>query len=174
MLSRETVLIAAVLVAGLVLVALVVDGDDGWEPPEPEIESVEVIRSGCHDNVRAMGASSTDGTWIRTVNGTSPHTELSAEIRLSSSDRAEETAYRVHAETHNTSEPTPEYDCDADEGAVVYEIEYDAPSDETADALRVERYLNDRLIGCGGVGVHTGCERLHRDVPTHWSNESAE
>lgn len=175
MLSRKTVLIAAIFFASFVFVALVVGEDDDWEPPEPEIESVELIRSGCHDDVRAIGASSTDGMWIRTINGTSPHTDVSAQIRLVSAERADVTAYRVDVETHNTSAPAPDHDCDGDGGAIVYRVEYDAPSDEAADGLRVERFLNGELVGCGGStsDPELGCARLHEDVPTSWSNESA-
>lgn len=62
---------------------------DGWEEPEPSVESVEVAGSGCHEDVRGMSMSSTDGTWIGTVNGTFPHTQISAEIRLVSPGRAD-------------------------------------------------------------------------------------
>jgi len=171
--TKKTVLIVAVLLAAGVAV-LVVAGEDDWDAPEPEIESVEVTSAGCHDDVRGMSMSSTNGTWISTVNGTSPHTVVSAEIRLVSPERAEITTYRIDSETHNTSAPAPDHDCSADEGAIVYEIEYDAPYDGTGTGLRVERYLDGELKGCGGStsGPDLGCARLHEDVPTHWSNET--
>ena len=142
---------------------------DVWEKPQPSIESVEVTRSGCHDDVPGMSMSSSDGTWISTVNDTSPHTEISAEIRLVSPDRADVTMYRLDVETHKMS--APEYNCS---GAVRYEVQYDAPSPDDTTGLRVERYLNGELKGCGGSasGPDIGCDRLHEDVPTHWSNES--
>ncbi|MDZ7688801.1 MAG: hypothetical protein U5J64_08805 [Halobacteriales archaeon] len=121
-----------------------------------------------------MASSSTDGTWTGTVNGTSPRAVVSAEIRLVSPERADVTTYRVNAETHNTSAPAPEHDCSADDGVVVYEIEYDAPGDENADGRRIERYLDGELKGCGGStsGPDIGCVRLHEEVTTHWSNRS--
>ena len=91
MTSKNVLLLAAVALAGFALGAVLVTGvpiGDDWEPPEPSVESVDIVRSGCHDNVRGMGVSSTNGTWIGTVNGTSPHTEVSAEIRLVSPERA--------------------------------------------------------------------------------------
>ncbi|MFW5984388.1 MAG: hypothetical protein ACOCRA_04270 [Halobacteria archaeon] len=180
--SKEIVL-AVLLVAfisgyvffGAVLptVASLVFGDD-WEEPEPSIESVEVTRAGCHDDVRGKGMSSSDGTWIGTVNGTSPHTVVSAEIRHVSPDRADVTTYRLDVETHNTSVPAPDYDCDADEGAVRYEISYDAPSPDGATGHRIERYLNGELKGCGGStsDPDIGCVPLHEEAETHWSNVS--
>ena len=149
---------------------------DGWEEPEPTIETVKVDGSGCHDDIRGMSMTSSDGTWMGTVNATSPHTELSAQIRLVSPDRADVTAYRVDVETHNTSAPAPGYNCTADEGAVRYRLEYNAPYPDGTTGLRVTRYVDGELWGCGGStsGPDLGCARMHADVPTHWSNRTTE
>jgi hypothetical protein len=180
---RKKVTAAAALVA--VFSALVLFGPVGadvqslvfgeWEEPEPSIESVEIVRAGCHDDVRGVAFSSSDGAWIGTVNGTSPHTELSAEIRLTSPDRADITTYRIEAETHNTTAPASGYGCDADAGAVRYRVEYDAPSPDGTKGSRVARYLDAEIVGCGGStsGPEIGCARLMRDeAATYWSNTS--
>jgi hypothetical protein len=149
---------------------------DGWEEPEPSVDSIEVLDAGCHDDIRGMSMTSSDGTWIGTVNATSPHTEVSAQIRLVSPDRADVTAYRVDVEAHNTSAPAPRYNCTADEGAVRYRLEYSAPYPDGATGLRVTRYVNGELWGCGGStsGPELGCARMHADVPAHWSNRTTE
>jgi hypothetical protein len=177
--TKKAVLATAVALGAFAVGAALVAGvplSDGWEPPEPEIESVEVVSAGCHEDVRGMSMTSTDGTWMGTVNGTSPHTEISAEIRLTSPDRADVTTYRIDAETHNTSAPASGYDCDADEGAVRYRLRYDAPSPDETTGRRVTRYLNGELWGCGGStsGPDLGCARIHQDVPTQWSNGSGQ
>lgn len=174
MVSRNKIAVAVFGLAALVVIVFFSATGGDWKPPEPEIESIEVVRSGCHDDVRKVASSSTDGTWTGTVNGTSPHTVVSAEIRHVSPERADVTTYRLDVETHNTSAPAPEHDCSAGEGAIVYEVEYDAPSDENAEGRRVERYRDGELKGCGGSmsGPDIGCARLHEDVTTHWSNAS--
>jgi len=174
MVSRNETAVAVFGLAALVVIVLFAATGGDWEPPEPEIESVDVVESGCHDDVRKTASTSTGGAWTGTVNGTSPHTELSAEIRLTSSESADVVTYRVDIETHNTSVPAPEYDRSADEGAVVYKVEYETPYDDTAEGLRVERYRDGELKGCGGTtsDPELGCARLYEDVTTHWSNGS--
>lgn len=176
MVSHNKIAVAAFGLAALVVIVFFSATGGDWDPPEPEIESVDVVESGCHEDIRARSASSPTDGWVGTVNETSPHTEVSAEIRLTSPDRADVITYRVDVETHNTSVPAPEYDCSEQEGAILYEVEYDAPYDETAEGLRVERYRDGELKGCGGStsGPELGCPRLYEDATTHWSNESGQ
>lgn len=162
-------LLVGALVAGVAVGALLVGGVPALEesPPDPEIESVEVLDSGCHDDVRARGMSSSDGIWVSTINNTSKHTEVSAQIRRTSPPDATVAAYRVHLETHNTTVESGE--CP---GRIVYRVEYDAPYPDAADAMRWERYVDGEFHTCGSStsGPETGCVALHEDRPTHYSN----
>ena len=162
-------LLVGALAAGVAIGALVVGGfpASGESPPDPEIESVEVLDAGCHDEVRPWGMSSSDGIWVSTINNTSKHTEVSAQIRRSSPPDATVAAYRVNLETHNTT-----VESDECPGRIVYRVEYDAPYPDAADAMRTERYVDGEFHTCGSSssGPETGCLALHEDRPTHYSN----
>lgn len=116
-------LLVGALAVGVAIGALLVGGLPGLEEsaPDPEIESVEVLDAGCHDDVRPWGMSSSDGIWVSTINNTSKHTEVSAQIRRTSPPDATVAAYRVQLETHNTTAESGE--CP---GRIVYRVEYDA------------------------------------------------
>lgn len=162
-------LLVGALAVGVAFGALLAGGVPALEesPPDPEIESVEVIDAGCHEDVRPWAMSSSDGVWVSTVNNTSTHTEVSAQIRRTSPPDATVAAYRVHLETHNsTIEPG---ECP---GRIVYRVEYDAPYPDAADAMRTERYVDGEFHTCGGSsgGPETGCVALYEDRPTHYSN----
>jgi hypothetical protein len=167
--TNPRLLLAGALTVGVVLGALFVGGLPSFDgpPPDPQIESVEILSAGCHDDVRPQSASSTDGWWIETVNNTSKHTEVSAQIRRVSPPGAMVTDYRVHAETHNTTIESGE--CP---GRIVYRIEYDAPHLDAAEAMRMEGYLNGELQSCGSSssGPDAGCTALYEHRPTHYSN----
>ena len=162
-------LLVGTLAAGLAIGALVVGGVPALEesPPDPEIESVEVLDAGCHDDVRPWAMSSSDGSWVSTINTTSKHTEVSAQIRRTSPPDATVAAYRVDLETHNTTVEPGEFP-----GRIVYRVEYDAPYPDAADAMRTERYVGGEFHTCGGStsGPETGCSALYEDRPTHYSN----
>ena len=162
-------LLVSALVAGVAIGALVVGGVPALEesPSDPKIESVEVLDAGCHDDVRPWGMSSSDGTWVSTINNTSKHTEVSAQIRRTSPPDATVAAYRVDLETHNKTVESSE--CP---GRIVYRVEYDTPYPDAADAMRTERYVDGEFHTCGSSssGPDTGCVALHEDRPTHYSN----
>lgn len=162
-------LLVGALAVGVAVGALLVGGLPGLEEsaPAPEIESVEVLDAGCHDDVRPWGMSSSDGIWVSTINNTSKHTEVSAQIRRTSPSGATVAAYRVNLATHNTTAESGE--CP---GRIVYRVEYDAPYPDAADAMRTERYVDGEFHTCGGStsGPETGCVALHEDRPTHYSN----
>lgn len=162
-------LLVGALAAGVAIGALLVGGVPASEepPPDPEIKTVEVLDAGCHDDVRPWAMSSSDGIWVSTINNTSKHTEVSAQIRRTSSPDATVAAYRVQLETHNTTVEPGE--CP---GRIVYSVEYDAPYPDAADAMRTERYVDGEFHTCGGStsGPETGCVALHEDRPTHYSN----
>ena len=162
-------LLVGAFAMGVAIGALFVGGVPASEesPPDPEIESVEVLDAGCHDDVRPRGMSSSDGVWVSTINNTSKHTEVSAQIRRTSPPGATVAAYRVHLETHNTTVESGE--CP---GRIVYRVEYDAPYPDAADAMRTERYVDGEFHTCGSStsGPETGCVALHEDRPTHYSN----
>ncbi|MFC3958885.1 hypothetical protein [Halovivax cerinus] len=165
----RALLVALVAVlATLVVVGAVPLGDSG-DPPEPRIESVSVVDAGCHDEVRGRSVSSSGGLWVGTINETSVDTVVSAEIHRASRPEATVAAYRVQLETHNTSVGT-----ESCPGRIVYRVEYDAPSPDAADAVRVERYIDGRFQACGWTssGPDTGCLQLYEDRPVHWSNGS--
>lgn len=157
------------LVAGVAIGALLVGGLPAFEesPPDPEIESVEVLDAGCHDDVQPWGMSSSDGVSVSTINNTSKHTEVSAQIRRTSPPDATVAAYRVDLETHNTT--VEDGECP---GRIVYRVEYDTPYPDAADAMRTERYVDGEFHTCGSStsGPETGCVALHEDRPTHYSN----
>ena len=159
----------AALATGVALGSLMVGGIPAIEaePPVPEIESVTILDAGCHEDVHPRARSSSAGVWEGTINDTSRHTEVSAQIRRTSSPDATVAAYRVFLETHNTTVPSGE--CP---GRIVYRVEYDAPYPDAADAMRTERYVDDEFRGCGSVtsGPETGCHGLHEERPTHYSN----
>lgn len=162
-------LLMGALAAGVAIGALLIGGvpASGKSPPDPEIESIEVLDAGCHDDVRPWGMSSSDGTWVSTINNTSKHTEVSAQVRRTSPPDATVVAYRVQLETHNTTVESGE--CP---GRIVYRVEYDAPYPDAADAMRTERYVDGEFHTCGGStsGPETGCVALHKDRPTRYSN----
>lgn len=163
------VLLAGTLLVGVAIGTLAVGGlsflDDS--PPDPEIESVEIVESGCHEDVPAYGKSSSSGVWVSTINETSKHTEVSAQIRRTSPEDATVAAYRLHVETHNAT-----LESDECPGQIVYRVEYDTPYPDAADALRTERYLDGEFHGCGysTSGPETGCLALHEERPVHYSN----
>ncbi len=162
-------LLVGALVAGVAIGALLVGGLPISEesPPDPEIESVEVLDAGCYDDVRPRAMSSSDGTWVSTINNTSKHTEVSAQIRRTSPPDATVATYRVDLETHNATAESGE--CP---GQIVYRVEYDAPYPDAADAMRTERYVDGEFHTCGGSssGPETGCAALHEERPIHYSN----
>jgi hypothetical protein len=162
-------LLAGALVTGVVIGAVLAGGLPASEdsPPAPEIESVEILDAGCHDDVRARAMSSSDGIWIGTINDTSKHTDVSAQIRRTSPPDASVAAYRVHLQTHNTTAGSGE--CP---GKIIYRVEYDAPYLDAADARRTERYVNGKFHACGGStsGPETGCDALRENRPAHYSN----
>lgn len=162
-------LLVGALATGVAIGALLVGGLPALEesPPAPEIESVEVLNAGCHDDVRRWGMSSSDGIWVSTINNTSKHTEVSAQIRRTSSPDATVAAYRVDLETHNTT-----VESDECPGRIVYRVEYDAPYPDAADAMWTERYVDGEFHTCGSSssGPETGCFALYEDRPTHYSN----
>ncbi|WP_336326416.1 hypothetical protein [Halovenus sp. HT40] len=162
-------LLAGVLIVGVVIGALFAGGSPSFDgpPPDPEIESVEIVEAGCHDDVRPRSGGSTDGWWVGTINNTSTHTEVSAQIRRVSPPGATVADYRVHAETHNTTIESGE--CP---GRIVYRVEYDAPHLDAAEVMRMEEYLNGELKSCGSSssGPDAGCATLHESRPTHYSN----
>lgn len=162
-------LLMGALAVGIVIGAVVVGGLPTSEepPPEPEIESVDVLDAGCHDDVRSRALSSSDGTWISTVNNTSTHTEVSAQIRRTSPPGATVATYRVYLETHNTTVESGE--CP---GRIVYRVEYNAPNPDAAAAMRTERYVDSEFHACGGStsGPEIGCGTLHEERPTDYSN----
>jgi len=163
------VLLVGTLAVGIAIGALVVGGVPALEesPPDPEIESVDVLSAGCHDDVRPRGMSSSDGVWVSTINNTSAHTEVSAQIRRTSPPDGTVAAYRVDLETHNTT-----VESDECHGRIVYRVEFDVPYPDAADAMRTERYVDGELRGCGSSssGPETGCVALHEDRPAHYSN----
>ncbi|AFZ73230.1 hypothetical protein [Natronobacterium gregoryi] len=163
------VLLVGTLLVGVAIGTVAVGGlsvlDDS--PPDPEIESVEIVDSGCHEDVRAYSKSSSSGVWVGTINETSKHTEVSAQIRRTSPEDATVAEYRVHVETHNAT-----IESDECPGQTRYRIEYDTPYPDAADALRTERYLDGELRGCGfsTSGPDAGCLQLREDRPVHYSN----
>ncbi|WP_049920010.1 hypothetical protein [Halobiforma nitratireducens] len=163
------VLLAGTLLVGVAIGTVAVGGLSFLDesPPDPEIESVEIVDSGCYEDVRAYTKSSSSGVWVGTINETSRHTEVSAQIRRTSPDDATVAAYRVYVETHNTTTESDE--CP---GQVLYRVEYDAPYPDAADAVRTERYRDDDLRGCGfsTSGPDAGCLQLREDRPVHYSN----
>ena len=162
-------LLMGALAAGVAIGALFVGGLPALEesPPDPEIESVEVLSAGCHDDVRPRVMSSSDGIWVSTINNTSKHTEVSAQIRRTSPPDATVAAYRVDLETHNETVESGE--CP---GRIVYCVEYDAPYPDAADAMRTERYVDGEFHTCGSSssGPDAGCVALYEERPTHYSN----
>ena len=162
-------LLMGALAAGVTIGALFVGGVPALDesPPDPEIESVEILSSGCHDDVRPRGMSSTDGIWVSTISNTSKHTEVSAQIRRTTTPDATVAAYRVDLETYNTTVESGE--CP---GRIVYRVEYDAPYPDAADAVRWERYVDGEFHTCGrsSSGPEAGCAALHEERPTHYSN----
>lgn len=147
------------------------------EPPDPEIDSVSIVDSGCYDDVRARAMSSSGGTVVGTLNDTSPDTEIGAKIRRTSRSDATVATYRVDVYT-NEPEVGGEVSNGADEdgetcpGRIVYRVEYSAPYPDAADAMRVERYIDNSFSACSSSssGPDTGCMLLYEDRPTHWSN----
>ncbi|OVE84480.1 hypothetical protein [Natronolimnobius baerhuensis] len=136
-------------------------------PPDPEIESVEIVDSGCYEDVTPYSKSSSSGVWVGVINETSTQTEVSAQIRRPSPDDATVATYRVDLETHNTS-----VEDDECLGRIIYRVEYDTPYPDAADAMRTERYVDGDLRGCGSSssGPETGCGVFYEDQPTHYSN----
>jgi len=162
-------LLVGALAAGIAIGALFAGGVPALEesPPDPEIESVEVLDAGCHDDVRSRAMSSSDGIWVSTINNTSKDTEVSAQIRRTSPPDATVAAYRVDLETHNTT-----IESDECPGKIVYRVEYDAPYPDAADAMRTERYVDGEFHTCGSSssGPEAGCVSLYEERPTHYSN----
>ena len=162
-------LLVAALAMGVAIGALLVGGLPNSEesPPDPEIESVEVLDAGCYNEVRSWAMSSSDGIWVSTINNTSKNTEVSAQIRRTSPPDASVAAYRLNLETHNTT-----VESDECPGRIVYRVEYDAPYPDAAGAMRIERYVNDKFHTCGSStsGPEPGCVALYEDRPTHYSN----
>ncbi|MCU4752451.1 hypothetical protein OB919_10705 [Halobacteria archaeon AArc-curdl1] len=182
--STRKRLAIALLVLAAVGVALVVSSAtlfDHEEPRDPEIESVSIIESGCYDDVRARAMSSSDGTVIGTLNDTSPDTEIGAAIRRTSRSEATVATYRVdiytdEPETHGVVSDETSEDGETCPGRIVYRVEYAAPYPDAADALRVERYIDNSFSTCSSSssGPDTGCLLLYEDQPTHWSNGTVE
>ncbi|MES3162278.1 MAG: hypothetical protein PPP55_12035 [Halorubrum sp.] len=162
-------LLVATLAAGVAIGALWVGGFSLFDesPPDPEIESVAVIESGCHDDVRSRAMSSSDGAYVSTINDTSKHTEVSAQIRRTSRPDATVATYRLHLRTHNATAEAGE--CP---GKIVYRVEFDAPYPDAADAMRTERWVNGEFSTCSSSssGPETWCRELHEERPTHYSN----
>ncbi|MCU4741923.1 hypothetical protein OB955_20760 [Halobacteria archaeon AArc-m2/3/4] len=145
--------------------------DDSWEEPTPEITALEITDRGCEEDVRAFAHSSSGGTG--SVNAGTlarpPETELSAEIRRTSPERAEITTYRLDIHTHEPDTTTTE--CP---GRIAYRVEYDAPYDNTGTGLRVAVFVDGALRSCGSStsGPDTGCIQLREDTDVHWTNSS--
>ena len=164
------VLVGALLVALVGLSFLGVGPFQGdWSEPTPEITSLEITDRGCYDEVRGFAMSSTGGVYAGVINDTSPETELSAEIRRTSPERADVTTYHLDMWTHEpetANEPCP--------GAIAYRVEYDAPYDETASGLRQLQSIDGELRSCGGStsGPDLGCVEPMDDTDTHWTNRS--
>ncbi|ADD06026.1 uncharacterized protein Nmag_2466 [Natrialba magadii ATCC 43099] len=162
-------LLGVAIVGSFALGALAVGGLSILDetPPDPEIESVEILEAGCHDEVSAYSKSSSSGVWVGTINDTSIDTEVSAEIRRTTPEDATVAAYRVWVDTHNTTTESDE--CP---GRIIYSVEFDAPYPDAADAMRTERYLDDEFRGCGysTSDPEPGCAALHEERPVHYSN----
>jgi len=162
-------LLVGALAVGVAIGVLLVGGLPTSEesPPDPEIESIEVLDADCHNEVRSRAMSSSDGIWVSTINNTSKHTEVSAQIRRTSPPDATVAAYRLNLETHNTT-----IESDECPGRIVYRVEYDAPYPDAADAMRTERYVDGEFHACGSStsGPEPGCITLYEDRPTRYSN----
>ncbi|MEA1932708.1 MAG: hypothetical protein U9O06_14330 [Euryarchaeota archaeon] len=162
-------LLVGTLAVGVAIGALLVGGLPTSEesPPDPEIESVEILDAGCHNEVRSWAMSSSDGVWVSTINNTAKQTAVSAQIRRTSPPDATVATYRLSLETHNTT-----VESDECPGRIVYRVEYDAPYPDAADAMRTERYVDGEFHACGSStsGPEPGCAALYEDRPTQYSN----